>query len=82
MLAIEPVDEVKSLRYHHDGFADIPLSANEERVLDSVGGKAIEIDLTVDMGTAREVGVYVLRITRRVRADENFDLQPRTPKDQ
>ena len=37
------------------------LSANEERVLDGVGGKAIEIDLTVEMGTAREVGVYVLR---------------------
>ena len=61
MLAIEPVDEVKSLRYNHDRFADIALSANEERVLDSVGGRAIELDLTVEMGTAREVGVYVLR---------------------
>ena len=34
MLAIEPVDEVKSLRYNHDHFADIALSANEEFVLD------------------------------------------------
>ena len=40
MLAIEPVDEVKSLRYNHDHFADIALSANEERVLDGVGGKS------------------------------------------
>ena len=61
MLAMEPVDEVKSLRYNHNHFADIALSANEERVLDPVGGKAIELDLTVEMGTAREVGVHVLR---------------------
>ena len=60
-LAIEPVEEVKSLRSAHTRFTDINLSANEERVLDNVAGKAIEIELTVEMGTAREVGLYVFR---------------------
>ena len=34
---------------------------NEERVLDNVAGKAIEIDMTVEIGTAREFGLYVFR---------------------
>ena len=60
-LTIEPVEEVKSLRATHVRLTDIALSANEERVLDNVAGKAIEIELTVEMGTAREVGLYVFR---------------------
>ena len=37
------------------------LSGNEEYLLDNVSGKAIEIELTVEIGTAREVGLYVFR---------------------
>ena len=37
------------------------MSANEECILDEVKGKAIEIDLTLEMGTAREAGLYVFR---------------------
>ena len=60
-LVIEPVEEVKSLRSTHTRLTNIALSANEERVLDDVAGKAIEIELTVEMETAREVGLYVFR---------------------
>ena len=60
-LAMEPVEEVKSLRGMHTRFTDIALSANEERVIDNAVGKAIEIDMTVDIGTAREFGLYVFR---------------------
>jgi len=61
MLSMEPVDEVKSLRFDHRRIEDIKLLANEEHILETVKGKAIEIDLTLDMGTSREVGLYVLR---------------------
>ena len=60
-LAMEPVEEVKSLRNTHTNLMDIALLANEERVLDNVAGKAIEIDTTLDIGTAREFGLYVFR---------------------
>ncbi len=62
MLAMEPVEEVKALRYHHRRLEDIALAANEEHLLDNgIGGKAIEIEVTLDIGTAREIGLQVLR---------------------
>ena len=60
-LAMEPVEEVKNLRATHTRLTDIAVSANKERVLDNVAGKAIEIDMTVEIGTAREFGLYVFR---------------------
>ena len=38
---------------------DIP--ANDEVVLDGIGGKAVEIQAVIEPGDAREVGMYVLR---------------------
>jgi len=61
LLAIEPVDEVKALRFDQYRREQIILSANQEHVLDEIKGKSIEIDLSLDLGTAREVGLYVLR---------------------
>ena len=61
-LAIEPVEEVKSLRNTHTRLTDIALCQRmKECILDNVAGKAIEIDLTLEIGTAREAGLYVFR---------------------
>ena len=37
------------------------IPANEEVVLDGVGGKAVEVEAVIEPGDAREVGLYVLR---------------------
>ena len=60
-LQMAPVEGMKSLRSerHSVGPRDIP--ANNEIVLDGVAGKAIEIQASIDPGSAREVGLYVLR---------------------
>lgn len=60
-LAMEPVEELQALRFDHHRIDVGTLDANEERVLEGVSGKSIEIDITIDMGTAREAGLYVLR---------------------
>ncbi len=60
-LRITPVPETDSLRFDHKRVAATTIPANQEVVLDEVGGKAIEIQATLDPGAAREVGLSVLR---------------------
>ena len=60
-LQMAPVVEVEGLRSGHTSVEVTAISANEEIVLDDVGGKAIELRATIDPGAAREVGFYVLR---------------------
>lgn len=61
LLNIKPVKELQALRFNHYRQEQIVLTANKEHVLVGVQGKAIEINLTLDIGTAREVGLFVLR---------------------
>ena len=60
-LRMAPVREVESLRGEvvHQGPTEIP--SNGEVVLNGVRGKALEIDAVLDLGSAREVGLIVLR---------------------
>ena len=60
-LMMAPVDEVESLRFDHRSVAPTDIPANSEIPLDGIGGKAIEIRATISPGSAREVGLYVLR---------------------
>jgi len=60
-VAIEPVEELKALRFDHRRVENVQVGPNAEHVFDKLGGKAIEIDMLIDMGTAREAGLYVLR---------------------
>ena len=60
-VAIEPVEEVKKLRFGHRRVENMEVGPSAEHVFDDLGGKAIEIELLLDMGTAREAGLYVLR---------------------
>ena len=60
-LKIEPVAEMSSLRGEHSVADDVTLGAGDEVVLESIGGNAIEISVTIDPGSAHEVGLNVLR---------------------
>lgn len=60
-VAIEPVEEIKTLRFDHQRIDNVQVGPNAEHLFDGLGGKAIEIEVLIDMGTAREAGLYVLR---------------------
>lgn len=60
-LQMEPAGEVESLRFDHRSVAPMEIPANEEVTLEGIIGKAMEIEATIDLGTAREVGLCVLR---------------------
>ena len=60
-LKIQPVDELTSLRGDHATSQDVELSSGEEVMLDSVRGNTIEIAITLQPGTAHEIGLNVLR---------------------
>ena len=61
LLAMEPVEELQKLRFNHQKVDPQALVPNSETVLDSVQGKSLEIDMTLNLGTAREAGLTVLR---------------------
>ncbi len=60
-LRIEPVGEISTLRARHSAVQALSIPANDEVSLENIQGKAMEIEATIDPGTAREVGLYVLR---------------------
>ena len=60
-LNIAPVEEIKSLRYQSRDIMDIRVESGKEVLFREVGGKSIEIEATIDVGTSRETGFYVLR---------------------
>jgi len=60
-LHIEPAVEVASLRFDPRHLPAMDLPANQERLLQGIRGKAIEIEAVIDVGAAREVGLCVLR---------------------
>ena len=60
-LGIRPATEVEALRSEPRSAAARELPANTEVVLDTPGGKAIEIEAEFDPGAAREICLSVLR---------------------
>jgi sucrose-6-phosphate hydrolase SacC (GH32 family) len=60
-LRIEPVDELKSLRYNPQTLADIDLAADEAQTVPAISGNTLELELQIDPGAARQVGVEVCR---------------------
>lgn len=59
-LKIDPVEELRSLRYdekHHD---DVTLSAGEEVVVDGFTSDCMEIKLTIEPGAATQFGMKLL----------------------
>jgi len=60
-LRIEPVEELRSLRFDPVTVENVTIPANSEKVLAGIEGKAMEIELEFDPMNAREIGLNVLR---------------------
>ena len=60
-LTIDPVPEVESLRFNGKKVENLEIQANEEIVLEGIGGKSVEIKARMHIRDAREAGFYVLR---------------------
>lgn len=58
---VEPAGDVESLRGEHRRVESVALPANQEVVLENVGGNAIEIVAEIDTGNASAVELDVLR---------------------
>ena len=64
-LTIEPTGDLESLRESPQHFESIELPANQEVVIDSLQGNAIELLATIDPGAAPMVELNVLRAPNR-----------------
>ena len=60
-LNISPVSETKNLRLEEANIFNVKAEHGEDILLDNIGGKSIEIEAEIDLGSAREAGFYVLR---------------------
>lgn len=60
-LGIEPIAELKSLRFNPVTIQDVLIPANSHKPLAGVQGRAMEIDAVIDPKSAREVGLRVLQ---------------------
>jgi len=60
-LSIEPIEELKKLRFNPVKLEKVAIPANGERVLTGVHGRAMELEVVLDPRQAREVGLRVLR---------------------
>ena len=59
-LKIDPVEELRSLRYDEKSHADVTLSAGEEVVVEGFGSDCMEISLTIKPSDATQFGVKLL----------------------
>ena len=64
-LRMEPAGDIESLRHQHQSLAATVLPANEEVVLDSIQGNAMELVIELDPRDAPMVEVNVLRSPNR-----------------
>ena len=60
-LVIQPVGDFASLREEHVAVEGITLPANEEIILEQLSGDAVELNFEVDMQTATNLEIDVLR---------------------
>jgi beta-fructofuranosidase len=61
LLRIEPVEAVASLRGAHEHISETVLPANQDIVLDSIKGNAMELAVEIDPKMARWVQLSILR---------------------
>ena len=60
-LGVEPVEELKDLRYAPVTHESMGIPGNGEKVLPGIVGKAMELEAVIDPMSAREVGLNVFR---------------------
>jgi len=59
-LGIEPIEELKKLRFNPVKIANMDIPANSEKILPGVKGRAMEIEAVIDPRKASQVGLRVL----------------------
>ncbi|MDP7251783.1 MAG: glycoside hydrolase family 32 protein [Planctomycetota bacterium] len=60
-LGIGPVEALASLRGKHQQVGETALPANEEIILDGIGGNVVDIEAEIEIRDAREICLQVLR---------------------
>ncbi len=60
-IRIEPLEELKALRFNPVRIEGVTVPANGEKVLEGVQGRAMELEVEMDPMKSREVGLRVLR---------------------
>ena len=60
-LGVEPIEELKKLRFGAVKVAGVDIPANGEKILPRVKGRAMEIEAVIDPGKASQVGLRILR---------------------
>ena len=64
-LTIEPVEELKTLRFNPVKMESVTIPANGQQSLAGVKGRAIELEAVIDPKSAREVGLRILQSPNR-----------------
>ena len=77
-LRMAPVEEIESLRGDEVVVDSMEIPGNTEIPIDTVNGKALEIQAVIDPGEAREVGIAVLRSPDGVEQTRISLLQAKT----
>ena len=60
-LRMLPAEELKRLRYNERSVREIAVPADKEVVLENVSGNALELDVTIEPGDAKQFGLRVCR---------------------
>jgi sucrose-6-phosphate hydrolase SacC (GH32 family) len=60
-LLMNPPEEIERLRYRMQSLSDLAVPADQEMVLDGIGGNSIELSLDLEAQDARQFGVKVCR---------------------
>ena len=60
-LCIEPIEELRALRFNPVELGNISIPANGETILEGVQGRVMQMEAVIDPRNAREVGLRVLR---------------------
>jgi sucrose-6-phosphate hydrolase SacC (GH32 family) len=61
VMHMEPVEELQILRGDHTQLKNLSIASNSELTIKEVSGDTLELALTIDPGTAKQVGVKVRR---------------------
>jgi len=59
VLRIKPLRELESLRYNEKSESDIPVKTNGTYMLKQIAGDTLELEVVIQSGKARQVGVEV-----------------------
>jgi beta-fructofuranosidase len=60
-LRMKPVRELERLRYNERSLRDVVLAAGKDVVVDTIAGNSLELELQIEPGSAKQVGVKVCR---------------------